>query len=194
VFDRFSTFEAKKASFRRLATAFGTEQEGQGLMAMRTFHLLLLNTEILDKSFDVSPISPKILKQLSRPFIRKEAIQVHCLPGKERIEVDFFSSLFRLSLIFLRMLLFFHKNPFLYRIRPSFCQLCLALLAFLRASILKLIEPVIQPPLGHQVLMLSDLSNLSFVEHNDSVRMLNGRESMGYDESRSSLEQPCKPS
>ena len=62
VFDRFSTFEAKKASFRRLAIAFRTEQEGQGLMAMRTFHLLLLNTEILDKSFDVSPISPKILK------------------------------------------------------------------------------------------------------------------------------------
>src|SRR4030042_3744286 len=79
-------------------------------MAMRTFHLLLLKTEILDKSFDVSPISPQILKQLSRPFIRKEPIEIEFFPGKERIEVNFFSSLFRLSLIFLRLLWFFHKT------------------------------------------------------------------------------------
>jgi hypothetical protein len=59
-------------------------------MAMRTFHSLLLNVQILDKSLDVSSVSPQILKQLPRPFIRKESIQIYFFPGKERIEIDFF--------------------------------------------------------------------------------------------------------
>ena len=61
---------------------------------MRTFHLLLLDVKIGDESLDI-PFTPlEIVKELFRPFVRKEPIKIIILPRIENVEIDRFFLLF----------------------------------------------------------------------------------------------------
>jgi hypothetical protein len=63
------------------------ENKGQGFIATRTPHLLLLGMKILDKPLDIPSISLQFVEKFPGPFVREESIQIILFSRKEGIEI-----------------------------------------------------------------------------------------------------------
>jgi hypothetical protein len=117
--------ETEETLFRDFFSAGLTGDGRDPFTAMGAFHLFLLCMEILDESFDISLVPIYLVNEFPRPFVRKEAIQVIALPGKQGVKVHFpcplfFSHFFRRFLVFLFHI---HQAPykialFSYKINP----------------------------------------------------------------------------
>jgi hypothetical protein len=113
---------AIKTLFRDFPTTVRAENKRQGFITARALHLLLLDIQTFDKTFDLPFISFQLAKELPGPFVREEMVEIIVLPREEGVKVHLFLYLLFGNNLWGLALFLFHGASLLYRIAPLFCQ------------------------------------------------------------------------